>query len=146
MTIDAFVSYAKPDLARVEELCAGLIARGSRLWIDTEDLELSTPWRDAVRSGIASAQAVVLAVSPAWVASKACRYELNIAREKSKPLVPVLVSEPAFSSDLSAVLRTIDLEVIDCGGSLQGAVDIVAKQLERVTAIVQLEPPKPAKR
>ena len=93
---DAFVSYATRDARTTLLICGGLSALGIQLWLDTEERVASrAAWREAVRAGIASSRTMLVALSPNWAESPACRYELAIARERRTPLLAMaLPDEP----------------------------------------------------
>ena len=87
---DAFLSYAREDSEVVERLIEELEAHDKAVWVDTEEIPFSTSWRERAHAGIEAAKAVVLVLSEHWLASRACRWELEQAAQRNKRLVPVL--------------------------------------------------------
>ena len=114
MTRDAFVSYATRDSRRTLLVCAGLRALGISLWLDTEELTRS--------------RAVLVTLSDEWAASPACRYELAIAVERRTPLIGVALGRDARPSRALALLPP-DVEIVDAGGSVSRAIDLVGARL-----------------
>lgn len=104
---DEMVSYAREDTAFVRELDAGLAARGQTAWIDWDDLLPGAPVRQEIFDAIASASAIVLVLTPAWLDSEYCRQELDYAVSLQKRLVPVLAS-PVDMARVPAVLHDIN--------------------------------------
>jgi len=129
MTRDAFVSYATRDSRRTLLVCAGLRALGISLWLDTEELTRSRAvWREAVQTGIAASRAVLVTLSDEWAASPACRYELAIAVERRMPLIGVALGRDPRPSRALALLPP-DVEIVDAGGSVSRAIDLVGARL-----------------
>ena len=132
MAHDAFVSYAARDSRDTLLICSGLRALGLRLWLDTEEISASrATWREAVHTGIAASRTVLVALSPNWAESPACRYELAIALERRKPLLAMaLPDEPEGRPSLSGLLPD-GVELIDGGGAIARTIDLVATRLRR---------------
>jgi hypothetical protein len=101
---DVFVSYARGSRDLVVPICDALERRGAHVWMDASRLGTVTPWRPEVIAAIRAARVVLIALTPAWVTSPACRQELTIARAEHKPLVAVVLehAKPPF-----------DVEVVD---------------------------------
>jgi TIR domain len=91
---DAFLSYAREDLAFVTKLRDALRARGKKVWVDLEDILPSADWRAKVRAGIEETKAFVTVLSPDFVTSHECGEEVQYALELKKRLVPIGSSRP----------------------------------------------------
>jgi hypothetical protein len=102
MSHDFFVSYARLDHDLVLPLYDALVARGAKVWMDTYHLKDTTPWRPEVIAAIRDARAVLVAVTPTWRRSKACRQELTIARGERRRLFAVVLrpAPPPFDAEL----------------------------------------------
>lgn len=83
-----FLSYAREDLAAVEELKAALQAEGLAVWIDREGIK-SGSWKERVTEGLNRARALVLWATPDAFSSTAVRKELAFAATKGVPIIPV---------------------------------------------------------
>lgn len=126
---DAFMSYAREDVAVADALEALLAAHGKRLWLDRKDIPYSAPWRERARAGIDASKAVVFVLSPSWVASDACRFELEHAQETGKRLIPVATSPQMHADTLPRALADLAWIVI-VDGQLDAAVDALVTTLE----------------
>jgi WD40 repeat protein len=104
---DLFISYSRQDLAFVRRLAAGLERRGKDVWVDLDDILPSAPWMAEIRVAIAEADAVVVVLSPASVASPVCETELQAAADLNKRLIPV-VAEPTPIEDVPATLAALN--------------------------------------
>ncbi|MDX6698253.1 MAG: hypothetical protein QOE65_1650 [Solirubrobacteraceae bacterium] len=87
---DAFISYSRGDKAFVQRLHAALRDRGKEVWVDWEDIPASVDWREELRTGIESADALVFVLSPESVHSEVCAQELEQAQAQGKRIVPLL--------------------------------------------------------
>jgi hypothetical protein len=124
VTWDAFASYAASDGRRAEQLCAGLRAVGIRVWLDAEDLRAPrTTWREATRVAIRESRAVLILLSPPWVESPGCRFELAVARERYVPLIAV----PLDHADIA--LAPPEAEIFAAGSSMDATIQRLAPHL-----------------
>ena len=87
-----FVSYARQDRDIVAALCNDLELLGREVWID-ERLRGGQEWWDQILDHIRSCDVFVWTVSPASVASKACRSELEYASALGRAILPVKVKD-----------------------------------------------------
>lgn len=94
-----FVSYSHRDTAQVYPILDALHDRKYRIWYD-ESCENGNDFRAELRTRIHNAEAVVLFVSEASMASPFCGMEIIVAREYGKRLYPIYLEEavvpPAF--------------------------------------------------
>src|SRR5690242_17286837 len=88
--VDAFVSYAREDIAFIRRLDEALHARGKSTWIDWKDIPPTADWRAKVRAGIDAAGAFVVVLSPSVLASEMCDEERIHAVDGNKRIVPLL--------------------------------------------------------
>jgi hypothetical protein len=86
----SFISYAREDKPFVVRLDKALRAAGSTLWVDWQDIPPSAKWMDEIRRGIIAADAFVFVVSPASAASRSCGWEISIAAENNKRIIPLV--------------------------------------------------------
>jgi hypothetical protein len=111
-----FVSYHRSDQAKVDQLVGELRQRGHSVWTD-QQLYVAQVWWSEILAQIRRVDAVVLALSPAYLASDACAAERAYAAACHRPLVQVQV-EPVdvltLPVDLAAIQRAASLpELID---------------------------------
>ncbi len=112
---NVFVSYSRKDVPWVKRLyehLRPLTATGDfELWTDA-DIALGENWRTAVQRSIESASAVVLIISPDYLASDfIANIELpsllRAAQERALPIYPILVRPVAIAGALGA-LQTVN--------------------------------------
>jgi hypothetical protein len=90
MANDIFISYSRRDLEFVERLAFDLNEKVSRVWFDKSDIQVGQQWRDEIRKGIDNCVAMVFVISPDSVASIHVKYEVDLAIELGKVVIPVL--------------------------------------------------------
>jgi tetratricopeptide (TPR) repeat protein len=106
--IRVFISYSQRDLTAADHLVTALEGEGFKVTIDRRDLPLGEEWLKELADFIAASDTVVALVSPAFVASKACNWELGQVRATNKRLVPVVI-EPVPIEDLPEAIGKIQL-------------------------------------
>jgi hypothetical protein len=88
-----FISYSRRDNDVVARLRSALGQAGATIWIDHEQLKPCTPgWEEAVRNGIAWADADVYVASPDTRNLQYVRDELATALDDQKPVYPFWVA------------------------------------------------------
>ncbi|MEO3473236.1 toll/interleukin-1 receptor domain-containing protein [Roseomonas sp. CAU 1739] len=93
MPHDVFLSYASPDRAAAEAICAALEARGIRCWVAPRDVPAGADWGEAILTAIGRAHAMVLVLSRSTAGSVHVRNEVVTAVSQSLALVPVRVED-----------------------------------------------------
>src|SRR3954447_24925246 len=114
---DAFVSYAREDANVVHAIADGLRVAGKEIWIDREKIPFASDWRVRARAGVDAARAVILVLSEHWLASEACRYELERAAASHKRLVPVTVEWEPKSDELPGAVRDLVWIPVESGSA-----------------------------
>src|SRR5438552_1618501 len=76
---DAFMSYAREDEDFAEIIAQALESSGKAVWIDRDRIPYASDWRARARAGIDASKAVIFLLTPHWLSSEACRYELEHA-------------------------------------------------------------------
>jgi hypothetical protein len=104
-----FISYARSDAVRVDELVEGLRQLHYDAWVDKE-LTGGQAWWDTVLSQIRVSSTVLVAVSPAALESVAVRREYEYAHAVGRPLIPVVVDRVQLETlpPLLAQLQVVD--------------------------------------
>ena len=101
-----FVSYSRKDASwfqRLYEHLRPLAATGHfELWSDS-DITPGESWRDAIQRSIESANAIILLISPDYLASEfIANLELpqliEAAKARSVPIIPILIRPTAYQS------------------------------------------------
>lgn len=104
--LNVFLSYSRRDGAFVEELRISLETYGFNVLYDQEDIAHGEPWEPRLRSLITQADTTVAVVSPAWIDSRECVKELDIALALGRRVIPV-VNEPLDSMRIPDVLARL---------------------------------------
>ena len=89
--IRVFISYSRRDLNIADRLVTALEDLGFQVTIDRRDLPYGEEWLKELGDFIAGADTVVALVSPNFVQSKACSWELDQVRSGNKRLIPIVV-------------------------------------------------------
>jgi adenylate cyclase len=91
---DVFISYKRENLAAVHRLVEALRAEGVAVWWD-QDIPPNAPWEATIERELAAAKLVIVAWSPASVASDNVKAEARWARGQGRLLqVFVAACEP----------------------------------------------------
>ncbi len=101
---DIFLSYKRENLAKVQPLVQALRASGLSLWWD-QDIAPDAPWEATIERELAAAKLVIVAWSPAAVASENVKAEARAARTAGK-LIQVFVepcAPPLFFGERQGV-------------------------------------------
>lgn len=91
-SLRVFLSYSRIDSAFVDEIAAGLPLVGNfDVRLDRHSIETGVEWQERLEDLIEEADAVVFILSPDFVKSDICAWEVNIAARLGKRLVPLLL-------------------------------------------------------
>jgi serine/threonine protein kinase len=82
---DVFISYRRNDLALVSRLVDALRSEGVNVWWD-QDIAPNAPWEETIETKMAEAALVLVAWSPAAVASENVKAEARWARRQGRLL------------------------------------------------------------
>jgi TIR domain/Interferon-induced transmembrane protein len=85
-----FLSYARDDRELVLPLKEGVEVLGHGLWID-DRIHAGHLWWNEILDEIRQCDAMIVAISPALLDSKASKLERTYAQELGKPIIPVVV-------------------------------------------------------
>lgn len=108
------ISYAREDQDFVLNLATELKDRGVSVWLDQWDILAGADWDRSIDSGLHACARFLIVLSPAAVASKQVRGELQTAVDENKPIVPVL----RRACQIPRLLRLI--QYVDFSGSGPG--------------------------
>ena len=106
--IRVFISYSRQDMEIADRFVEALDREGFAVTIDRRDLPYGEEWLKELADFIAGADTVVALVSPAFLASKACNWELGQVKATNKRLVPVVI-EKVLIADLPESVGKIHL-------------------------------------
>ena len=138
---DIFVSYKREDLTAVGRLVEALRAEGIGVWWD-QDIAPNAAWEATIEQQLAVAKVVIVAWSPAAVASENVKAEARWARQQGR-LLQVFVEAcepPLFFGERQGV----DLKHWSGAASdaaFRGVLDAVRKGLESASTQDRADPP-----
>lgn len=95
-----FVSYSRSDAALARSVVQLLRARDD-VFHDVDSIRPGAQWRQAIREAVDSAALIYVLWCSHSAASIEVRSELDQARERGKPIVPVLLDSTPLNEDLS---------------------------------------------
>jgi 8-oxo-dGTP pyrophosphatase MutT (NUDIX family) len=132
---DLFVSYSWQNKDEVDVLVAELrrLRPGLRIFLDRLELKTGCVWQEDISNALDDCAQVVAVYSPAYLQSKVCREEFNIARFRDREsgggvLLPIYLE----SASLPTVMKLV--QYMDCRerdhARLRRAAAQIAGQLE----------------
>lgn len=87
------MSYSRRDHALALDLKHRIEELGYSVWLDTEDISGGHLWRTQIVEGIENCRVYVVVLTENSISSDDVRREIDLARAKNKPILPVF-SEP----------------------------------------------------
>lgn len=120
-----FLSYAREDLSRVEDLSRQLEKRGVVVWRDRADLHAGQKWPKALGAAIADHDAFLLVWSKAASASHFVEFEWTTAVALKKLILPCLLDDTPLPPSLCAV------QSLPLAGNLHSALPALLQALNR---------------
>jgi tetratricopeptide (TPR) repeat protein len=99
-----FISYASVNRATAQALAERLAEAGVAVWLDKRSIAGGASWDAAIVDGIKSSRAVAVLVNPAAMQSRNVRQELRLALQYDKPVLPLLLAETVYPSEMEYVL------------------------------------------
>lgn len=85
-----FISYSRRNVDFVDRLVQSLERLGFDCWVDRQDLEGGTTWREKISLSIRKCQAFVLVISPDSMNSPIVAQEVSLAEFHGRPIIPVM--------------------------------------------------------
>lgn len=100
------LSYARAD-AQVftRELADGLEAANFDVLLDVDDIEAATDWQERLSDMIRSVDTMVIVLTPGWIRSEMCQWELQEALRQNKRIIPLIHIEPTDTPPPDAVSK-----------------------------------------
>lgn len=129
-----FVSYSHRDSKQVYPILDALYDKKYRIWYD-ESCENGNDFREELRHRIEKAEAVILFVSAASMASPFCGMEIIVARENGKRLYPIYLEESVVPPAFEILLANTHHSMADDMDKLIKAMvrDLPAAAMDRLT-------------
>jgi TolB-like protein/Tfp pilus assembly protein PilF len=106
MRPDVFISYASPDSAIAETVCAALERDGVACWIAPRDVTPGAFYADEIVHAIDTARAVVLVLSQHAAQSPHVLREVERAASKRRPIISLRIDRAPLPAGLEYFLNT----------------------------------------
>src|SRR6187551_2355289 len=100
-----FVSYASEDRAEALAVADTLETAGIPVWIDRRGLTGGDVWAAEITNSIRSCVALAVLCTPASVASRNVRQELQLAWDLDRPILPIILESVEFSDAMAYFLQ-----------------------------------------
>ena len=100
-----FLSYASTDRVAAFEVADALGAAGVPVWIDRRGLSGGDLWAVEIAHAIRSCTAFAVLCTPASVASRNVRQELQLAWDHDRPILPVILEPVEFPDEVAYFLH-----------------------------------------
>ncbi|MCU0511504.1 MAG: TIR domain-containing protein [Anaerolineae bacterium] len=104
---DVFISYSRRDLEFGKKLHQVFTSQGKDVWMDWEDIPLSSDWWTEIQRGIDTADNFLLIMSPDSIGSPVCQLEIEHARQMNKRIVPIFHRPVDNAQAINDVLERI---------------------------------------
>jgi hypothetical protein len=125
---EVFVSYARRDSEAVRRFIAALRKDGHSVSFDQELVPGGQLWREKIVKAIGRADVVLVMLSSRSVGSDEVRTELDIARDRKKPIVPAMLERVTVGDDM--VYPLAGKQYVDLA-TIQGAAEERLKEAIR---------------
>lgn len=129
---DVFVSYSRRDADLQRQVQAALeeTRPGTRVFVDQAELDVGAAWQQEIFESMDRCRLVVALLSPAYLESKACLEEFNIAwmrgRDAShRVLMPLYVEDAALYTYIRSV------QFADCRARDEAKIRVAVSQIAR---------------
>lgn len=100
------LSYARVDAQSfTRELADGLEAANFDVLLDVDDIEAAIDWQERLSDMIRSVDTIVIVLTPGWIKSDMCQWELQEALRQNKRIIPLIHIEPTDTPPPEAVSK-----------------------------------------
>ncbi len=100
-----FVSYASVDRAHALATADALEQAGFGVWIDRRGIAGGTAWAEEIAVAVRGCAALALLVTPASVASRNVRQELQLAWDHDRPILPMILEHVVYPDAVAYFLH-----------------------------------------
>lgn len=127
-----FISYSREDIDFVDRLSGNLVRHGFEPLVDRKELQALDDWKKQLGRFIRKADATVFVLSPDWVASEMCAWELETAQRLGKRLAPVVSRDPG--ADVPKALSSLQYIFFTDPNTVEGQADTLCAALQQDAA------------
>jgi hypothetical protein len=129
-----FISYARKDVHAANRLVGTLAEAGYEAWIDCE-IPGGELWKKRIVEAIEQAKAFLILLSPNSVASRDVRKELDIAENRKKLILPLVIAPMKIPPEMEYSLA--GLQWIDFAADLSAGDRQLLSAIQSLRAIEQ---------
>ena len=124
-----FISYARQDSLKVEELLSKLKEVQVSGWLDQADIAAGDEISSVLRDSLKKASAVLVLISPASLSSRWVEFEVSAGQVLGKTIIPVIISGEGIENELPPSIA--DIMYID---ARKKSLEEVASEIKRVVS------------
>ena len=136
-TPDVFISYASPDVAVADAVCAALERGGLTCWVAPRDVLPGDFYADAIVRAIDACKTIIIVLSKSAVASPHVLREVERATSKRHPVLTLRIDQVPLPAALEYFLNTS--QWLDVGSD--GLASALPKLLTAVRRVIAGAPP-----
>jgi WD40 repeat protein len=137
--VEVFLSYARENSGAARALRQALAAMGHDVWADWTNIPDGAPWREFIREGIVSSDALVHLLTPDSAESAVCREELDIAASHNKRIVVLRAGEVQDGQVHPAAAATNWIPFVESDASIQRLKVVLDTDLDWVRQHTEFE-------
>jgi WD40 repeat protein len=104
---DVFISYSRRDGEFSRKLHQKFSELGKDVWMDWEDIPLTSDWWEEIRKGIETSDNFILVMSPDSIGSPVCQLEIDHALKFNKRIIPLFHRDPLFDTALTGIVERV---------------------------------------
>src|SRR5437588_8535676 len=93
MANDVFLSYSSADRERASSLADQLHSSGFSVWMDKTGIDGAMNWSSEIVTALNESQTLLFLISKHSANSHNCAKEVQLASEKQKNILPVILEE-----------------------------------------------------
>ena len=105
---EAFISYSHKDITFGKKLYKSLSENGLDIWIDSENIPITSEWWDEIKEGIEGSDNFIFIISPDSISSFICNLEIDYAIANNKRITTVFYRNPDWE-DIDSLAKKIIL-------------------------------------
>lgn len=113
MPYDCFISYSRADRDFASQLARELGRRGTRGFLDMQDISAGAEWSQSIKSAVEHSDAMIVILSPSATRSNYVMAEVGMAQALGKRIIPVLAPGARLDESVSELLR--NYLILDAG-------------------------------
>ena len=123
-----FISYSREDVEFVDRLSGSLVRRGFEPLVDRKDIQALDDWKKQLGRLIRQADAAIFVLSPAWLASEMCQWELQRVHRLGKRLAPIVKQDAG--ADVPSALSSLQYVFFTDPNGLEAQADALCNALQ----------------